>query len=157
MSATTDTTRAPATNELVITRIFDAPRELVFKAWTDKAQAIYWMGPREYPVVYFEQDLRPGGMWRARLHPVAGGDDLWQGGVCREVVPPERFVFTFAWDSKSGLPGDETLITITFDDDHGKTRMTFRQSPFESVGQRDGHRDGWNSTFDRLAEHLRAA
>ena len=73
----------------------------------------------------------------------------------REVVEPERLAFTFAWDRDDGGRGHETLVTVTFADHQGgKTRMTFRQAVFESVGQRDGHQGGWNSAFDRLAEHV---
>ena len=69
-------------------------------------------------------------------------------------MEPERLVFTFAWDQEDGRRGHETLVTITFAEQRGRTTMTFRQAVFESVGDRDGHQGGWNSTFDRLAEHL---
>ena len=85
------------------------------------------------------------------------GYDLWQGGVYREVVEPERLVFTFAWDQEDGSRGPETLVTIDFVELGGKTRMIFRQSPFNTRSNRDGHSQGWNSAFDRLAEALAAA
>jgi uncharacterized protein YndB with AHSA1/START domain len=75
------------------------------------------------------------------------------GGVFREVVAPERVVFTFAWDEE-GERGLETLVTVTFAEEEGKTRMTFRQVPFQSIEERDGHRGGWTSSFDRLAEYV---
>ena len=81
------------------------------------------------------------------------GRDLWMGGVFREVVAPERLVFTFAWEEE-GEGGLETLITVTFAERDGKTLMTFHQTPFQSDGERDGHQGGWTSTFDRLDEHL---
>jgi uncharacterized protein YndB with AHSA1/START domain len=146
-----DTVAAPADRELVITRVFDAPRELVWRVWTDPAHARAWMGPRGFTAVHQEQDGRPGGAWRLCLRPDGGGPDLWQGGVNREIVPPERLVFTFAWDAPDGGRGPETLVTVTFAEKDGKTEMTFRQSPFTSVEERDGHRGGWNSAFDRLA------
>ena len=139
---------------LVITRVFDAAPIRVFRAWTDPAQGLRWIGPRDYPVVHIEGDVRPGGRWRACLRGRADGRELWQGGVYREVVEPERLVFTFAWDEEDGRAGPETLVTVTFAEQGGKTRMTFRQEPFDSVANRDGHRDGWNSTFDRLKELL---
>lgn len=138
---------------LVITRTFDAPRELVFKAWTDPRHAMNWWGPRDYPATQMKMDVRPGGAWRNCLTSTEDGKELWQGGVFREVAPPERLVFTFAWE-EAGERGLETLVTITFADVGGKTRMTFRQAPFRSVAERDGHRGGWNSSFGRLDEHI---
>jgi uncharacterized protein YndB with AHSA1/START domain len=143
--------------ELVIIRVFDAPRELVFKAWTDPRQSAQWMGPRGFTACHQEIDLRPGGAWRACLRPDDGGQDLWQGGAYREVVEPERLVFTFAWDGDDGRPRNEMLVTVLFEEQGGKTKMIFRQIAFESLEQRDGHQGGWNSTFDRLEEHLAGA
>jgi len=144
----------PDDRTLVITRLFNAPPASVFKAWTDPAIAKTWMGPRGFTATHSEGELRPGGAWRACLRRDADGKELWQGGVYREIVVPERLVFTFAWDDENGQPGHETLVTITFAAEHGRTRMTFRQATFDSIGQRDGHQGGWTSTFERLAEHL---
>ena len=110
-------------------------------------------GPRDYPAAQVKLDVRPGGAWRHCLRSTETGNDLWHRGVFREVVAPERLVFTFAWEEE-GERGLETLVTVTFADDGGKTRMTLRQTPFQSDGERDGHQGGWNSTFDRLADHL---
>jgi uncharacterized protein YndB with AHSA1/START domain len=160
MTASTARARAPAPvmepeeRVLVITRTFDAPRELVWKVWTDPSHARHWMGPRGFTATHFEQDARPGGKWRGCLRGDDGSRELWQGGVFREIVEPERIVYTFAWDREDGSRGHETLVTITFAEQDGKTRMTFHQAVFDSAGQRDGHRGGWNSTFDRLAEYL---
>lgn len=150
------TSAAPSAmeRELVITRVFDAPRSLVFRLWADPAHAKHWMGPRGFTASHLEQDLRPGGAWRLCLYQDDGGRDLWQGGVYREVVEPERLVFTFAWDGENGRRGHETLVTVTFAEHQGKTKMTFRQAVFPSVEQRDGHRQGWSSSFDRLAEYV---
>ena len=143
----------PAERELVITRVFDAPRDLIFRAWTDPRQAVQWWGPRDYPATHLEMDVRPGGVWRGRLRSIADGRELTLGGVFREIVAPERVVFTFAWDEE-GERGIETLVTVTFAEEEGKTRMTFRQVPFQSIEERDGHRGGWTSSFDRLAEYV---
>jgi uncharacterized protein YndB with AHSA1/START domain len=142
---------------LEIVRVFDAPRSLVFKAWTDPAHTVRWMGPRGYTATHYEQDQHPGGKWRACLRRDEDGHESWQGGELREVVPPERLVFTFAWDQDDGRPGHETLVTITFADEQGKTRMTFRQAVFASVESRDGHRGGWSSAFDRLQDLMAQA
>jgi len=140
---------------LEITRIFDAPRALVFAAWTDPAHLKHWMGPRDHPAVELGGELRQGGAWRTCLRSTKDGRDLWQGGVYREIVEPERLVFTFAWDQEDGSPGPEMLVTITFDErDGGKTMMTLRQAVFNTRENRDGHRFGWNSSFDRLGDYL---
>jgi uncharacterized protein YndB with AHSA1/START domain len=144
----------PADRVLVISRLFDAPRALVYQAFADPKQALQWAGPRDYPAVHIEGDLRPGGPWRTCLKGIEDGRLLWQGGVYLEVVPNEKLVFTFAWDQEDGSAGPETLVTITFADRNGKTLMTFRQAVFNTVANRDGHRGGWNSAFDRLAELL---
>ena len=144
---------AEAERELVITRVFDAPRELVFEVWTDPRHAKAWWGPKNYPVTHLEMDVRPGGAWRHCLTSTENGRELWQGGVFREVVAPERLVFTFAWEEE-GERGLETLVTVTFAAEGRKTRMTFRQTPFRSIEERDGHRGGWSSSFDRLDAHL---
>jgi uncharacterized protein YndB with AHSA1/START domain len=143
----------PADRILTLTRVFDAPRELVFRAWTDPKHILQWWGPKNYPAVELTMDVRPGGRWRNRLRSTETGDDLWHGGVFREVVPPERLVFTFAWD-EAGERGLETIVTVTFAEQNGKTVMTFRHEPFRSVEEREGHKGGWTSTFDRLAEFL---
>ena len=147
----------PGERVLVITRVFDAPRELIWKLWTDPAHAKHWMGPRGFTAIHFEQDPRPGGAWRGCLRQDDGSRELWQGGTFREIVEPERLVYTFAWDREDGSRGHESLVTITFAEQGGKTKMRFHQAEFESVGQRDGHQGGWNSSFDRLAEYAARA
>jgi uncharacterized protein YndB with AHSA1/START domain len=138
---------------LTITRLFAAPRALMFKVWTDATHVAKWWGPRDYPATQLTMDVRPGGRWRGRLQSKEDGRVLWHGGVFREVVPPERLVFTFAWEEE-GERGLETVVTVTFTDQDGRTLMTFHQAPFKSTGERDGHGGGWTSTFDRLEEAL---
>lgn len=147
---------ALAEPELVIMRVFNAPREVVWRAWTDPKHAVRWWGPKEYPATDLEMDLRPGGIWRGRLRSPTDGSELSHKGVFREVTPPERLVFTFSWD-EDGERGLETLVTITFADQGDKTLMEFRQIPFQSVEERDGHRYGWGSAFERLDAALLAA
>jgi uncharacterized protein YndB with AHSA1/START domain len=144
---------APAEQELIITRTFAAPRALVFAAWIDPRHAVNWWGPPDYPATHMEIDARPGGRWRHCLRATRDGRELWHGGVFREVVPPERLVFTFSWEEE-GERGLETLVTVTFAQEGGGTRMIFRQTPFRSVHEYDGHQEGWTSTFDRLDVHL---
>ena len=75
-------------------------------------------------------------------------------GVYREIVEPDRIVFTFAWEDEKGDPGHETLVTVTFAEHDGKTKLTFHQAVFESIAVRDSHREGWSECFDRLEAHL---
>ena len=150
MSMTDD---RPRQRELVINRVFDAPRELVFKVWTDPKHLAQWWGPRDYPASEISADVRPGGKYRHCLNSSAGDMSLWLKGEFREIVPPEKLVFTFSWEEE-GERGLETLVTITFADEGGKTRMLFRQSPFQSDVECDGHRLGWSSSFQRLDDHL---
>ena len=139
--------------ELKIERIFRAPRERVFRAWTDPNQALHWWGPKDYPGFFLEMDVRVGGAWCGKLRSVADGTVLTHRGVFRAIVEPSLLSFTFAWDEE-GERGLETLVTLTFEDLGGRTRFTLHQAPFQSDGERDGHGAGWNSTFDRLEEAL---
>jgi uncharacterized protein YndB with AHSA1/START domain len=155
----TNTSADPAAGRgLVITRTFDAPRDLVFKLWTDPAHLKNWMGPRGFTFSELSYDVRPGGKWRGRLREDNGDRDLWQGGVYHEIVPPERLVFSFYWDNNAMGPGPEsqTIVTVTFAEHGGKTTMTFHQAPFQVVEQRDGHIHGWQSAFDRLVDYIEA-
>jgi uncharacterized protein YndB with AHSA1/START domain len=111
-------------------------------------------GPRDYPATYLDMDVRRGGAWRCCLRSTETGKELWQGGVFRDVAPPDRLEFTFSWDEE-GERGLETLVTVTFIEQDGKTLMTFRHAPFQSIKERDGHQGGWTSTFDRLVDYLR--
>lgn len=151
------TTDAPCGRELSVTRVFDAPRELVWRAWTEPGAALRWMGPAAHPATHYEQDLRPGGHWRGCLRG-EDGIDLWQGGVYKEIIEPERLVFTFAWDGGDGQPdhlrGHETVVTVQFADEAGKTKMQFHQAVFLTEEQMKGHAEGWNGTFQRLGEYL---
>jgi uncharacterized protein YndB with AHSA1/START domain len=82
------------------------------------------------------------------------GAEHWKQGVYREVVEPERLVFTFAWEDAEGKPGHQTLVTLTFAEHGDKTELTLHQAVFESVARRDEHRRGWASTLERFAEYL---
>jgi uncharacterized protein YndB with AHSA1/START domain len=145
----------PADRVLVISRIFDAPRELVFRAWTDPEHLVRWMGPRGFTSSIEHSELRPGGAYRIYMRGPEG-DDHWTQGVFREIVEPERLVMAGSWaDAQGNATSPETLLTLTFEEHEGKkTRLTLHQAIFESVTARDEHRGGWNSSLDRLAEYL---
>ena len=139
--------------ELVFTRVFDAPRSVVFRAWTDPQQVAQWWGPQGFSVVFLEMDVRPGGAWRKRMRSPAGAD-YWRRGVYREVVEPERLVFTYISDDPESDPEHETIVAVSFTDNGAKTLMTFRQAEFESAAARDSHRHGWTSCMERFAAYL---
>lgn len=153
------TTSATATSdrELVITRIFDAPRSLVFRAWTDPEHMVQWLGPQGFSSKILKSELRVGGAYRFHMRDPQGGDH-WQQGVFREIVEPEKLVFSYEWANAQGqATRPQTVVTILLEEMGGKTRLTLRQGLFESVTACDDHRGGWNSSFERLAEHLNAA
>jgi len=135
--------------ELVITRVFDAPRELVWKAWTEPERLKQWSAPKGFTIPVAEGEMRPGGAWKSCMRK-PDGTELWLAGVYQEIDEPRRLVFTHAWLDGNGKPGPETLVTVTLTERAGKTEMSFRQSGFDSAESRDGHAGGWNECFDRL-------
>ena len=139
--------------DLTITRVFDAPRELVFTAWTRPDHLASWLGPHGFTGAAVTLDPRPGGRWRACIRSPEG-EEHWMHGVYREVRTPDRLVFTFAWDTE-GDRRTETLVTIGFADLDGKTEMTFTQTGFPAATDRDSHHEGWTSAFDDLAGFIR--
>jgi uncharacterized protein YndB with AHSA1/START domain len=156
MGAAANLVTEPADRVLVITRVFDAPRSLVFKAWTDPEHMVHWFGPRGFKSTVLKNDLRPGGAYR--IHMLGPDGDHWTQGVYREVVPPERLVMVGSWADAHGNPTrPETTLTLLFEDHGGKTKLTLHNAVFESATARDAHQSGWNSSLDCLAEYLAAA
>jgi uncharacterized protein YndB with AHSA1/START domain len=140
--------------ELVITRVIDAPRSLVFKAWTQPEHIARWWGPQDFTTIYCEMDIRVGGAYRFGMRSPQG-TERWKRGVYREIVEPERIVFTFTWENPADdVPHHELLTTVTLDEVGAKTRLTLRQGPFTAARHRDSHGSGWTSTFERFAEYL---
>lgn len=152
--------------DIVITRVFDAPREKVWKAWTDPKQQVRWFGPKTYTAHSATIDLRVGGRSISAMRSPEG-KDIWSTGVYREIVPLEKIVLTdsFADEhgnevpaSAYGMEGDwpeELLITVTFKDyEGGKTLFTLRHTGLPEIHGRDAA-NGWNESFDKLAEILK--
>ena len=153
MTAPSDSATLEAGPELLITRLFDAPPSLVFKAWTQPEHLVRWLGPTGFSASEVRIDLRPGGTWSAVITS-ADGKSHGMTGIYREIAPPERLVFSFAWDEEDA---QQMLIALTFREHGGKTEMTFRQTGLRSVESRDSHRGGWNECFDKLPGFLAQA
>ena len=139
--------------ELVITRIFDAPRALVFRAWTEPERAALWWGPQGFTTISCRMDVREGGAWRLSMRSPEGTVHS-KIGVYREIIAPERLVLTYAWEDAEGRPGRETLVTVTFAELGSKTRLTLHHQGFEGVASRDSHYGGWSSCMERFAAFL---
>jgi uncharacterized protein YndB with AHSA1/START domain len=139
-------------SDLTITRVFDAPRDLVFAAWTNPDHLAKWWGPENFTTSSCTVRLEEGGRWRTCI--TDGAAEHWASGVYHEIVPPERLVFSFSWEEPEGAREHDTLVTVTFADLGGKTGMTFHQEVFRSDAERDGHVDGWRQCFADLAAHL---
>lgn len=154
-----------AVRDLVITRIFDAPRELVWRAWTDPERMKLWWGPKTFTAPAGKIDLRVGGAFLFCMRSPEG-QNFWSTGVYREIVAPSLLVYTdnFADEkgnvvpaSHYGLPGDwteEMVVTVTFEEHEGKTKMTLRHAGLPSGEMSEMTGTGWNGSFDKLAESL---
>ncbi len=152
--------------EILITRVFDAPRELVFKAWTDPGMLMRWWGPKSFTAPHCAIDLRVGGKYLFCMRSPEG-QDYWSTGVYREIVPPERLVMTDSFADADGnvVPAThygmgadiplELHVTVTFEEFEGKTRMTLRHVGFPPGEMSDLVGAGWNESFDKLAEALK--
>jgi uncharacterized protein YndB with AHSA1/START domain len=137
-----------ADNELLITRTFDAPVELVFRLWSQREHMMRWLGPAGFQCTSLVMDFRPGGHWRACIESATAGP-YWMGGQYRDIDAGRRIVFTFAWDSEAGGTERETIVTVTLTEEGGKAVQRFHQTPFDSVESRDSHVGGWDSCFDK--------
>ncbi|HYL57325.1 MAG TPA: SRPBCC domain-containing protein [Candidatus Acidoferrales bacterium] len=148
-SAVTDTEN----HELVIKRIFNAPRAMVWKAWTDPEHLMRWWGPHGFTTTSCKMDVRPGGSWRITMKSPQGREDR-QRGVFREVVEPERLIFTYAFEDEAGNAGHEMIVSVSFAERGESTELTIHQTQFETVAVRDDHVRGWNEALDHLATLL---
>ena len=140
---------------LVLTRMFDAPRERVFEAWLDPKQISEWIGPRTIKAEALELSPKLGGRYRIFMRGNDGKGPT-VGGVFREIVRPERLVMTWKWetDHPMGEAGEDTLITLTFRAVGARTEMTLRHEFFAKKESRDSHNEGWGASFDKMAEML---
>lgn len=168
MVANNSEATATSDQELVIMRVFDAPRELVWKAWTEPEHMMRWWGPKGFTSPACKIDLRVGGVYLNCMRSPEG-QDYWSTGVYREIVPPERIVCTDSFADQEGnvVPAShygmsadfplEMLVTVTFEEQGGKTKLTLKHVGLPAGGDRDGAQQGWSESFDKLAEVLAKA
>lgn len=153
-------------DELVITRFFDAPRERVWKAWTEPEHMMKWWGPKNFTAPACKMDFRVGGKYLFCMRSPEG-KDYWSTGVYQEIVKPERLIFTDSFADENGNVvsgahygmGDdfplEMTVIVTFEDMGGKTKMTLRHTSMPAGDMSKMAGQGWNESFDKLAESLK--
>jgi uncharacterized protein YndB with AHSA1/START domain len=159
--------------EFVTSRTFDAPRERVWKAWTEREQLMQWFGPKGFTMSAAKLDFRPGGSFHYCLRS-ADGKEMWGKFVYREIVAPERIVMVNSFSDKEGnltrhpmspTWPSEMLTTTTLTEEKGKTTVTIRWVPLHPTAEErktfdtshDGMRQGWSGSFDQLTEYLKKA
>ncbi|MHB8574746.1 MAG: SRPBCC family protein, partial [Dehalococcoidia bacterium] len=150
--AKTQIIATPGVPQIVITREFDAPRELVFRAFTDPALLVQWLGPRALTMTIDRHEIRDGGTWRY-VHRDADGNEAAFHGVCHGTPSPDGIVRTFEFE---GAPGHVSLETATFEDRGGRTLLR-QNAVFQSVEARNamvqsGMEGGVNESMERLEE-----
>lgn len=153
--------------ELRVVRTFDAPREKVWRAYTEPSLVRRWWGPKGFTAPIVESELRPGGRYLYCMRS-PDGKDYWSAGWFKEFSPPERIVAIDSFADREGnivpasyygLSGDwplEAEMVITFEEEGGKTRMTMRQPDVPAGPDRNNAIQGWNESMDKLEEMLRA-
>jgi uncharacterized protein YndB with AHSA1/START domain len=146
-------------HKLVVSREFNAPRELVWKAWTEPAQLKQWLELGEgMAIESIRIDLRAGG--RFRFQTTMDGEFFTAAGTYLEVTPPERLVYTWAWEKDGAgtafgeIEGTETQVTVDFVDLGQRTRLVLTHEKFTSTESRDRHQGGWQDWLGRLARFL---
>ena len=162
-----------ADREISATRVFDAPRELVWKAWTERERLMQWFGPKGFVMPAAKLDFRPGGVFHYSLQS-PDGLEMWGKFVYREIVAPERIVLVNSFsDAKGGLTRPplsdtwplEMLSTTTFIEQDGKTIITLRWVPLNPTEEErktfdtshEGMKQGWTGTMDQLTAYLAKA
>ena len=169
-SATASAAEKATASEFVITRTFDAPREVVWRAFTDLERMKAWWGRKGFVVIASKMDLRPGGTYHYGLR-APDGSTMWGRFVYKEIVRPERIVLVSSFSDEAGgvtrHPGHmdwplEMLTTFTFAEEGGRTRLTVKSVPLNPteterktfVAGHDSMRQGWTGTLDQLTASL---
>jgi uncharacterized protein YndB with AHSA1/START domain len=151
-AAATEAGAAADEKTLRLVRIFDAPIEMVFEAWTVPEQIVQWWGPENYDVPEYRIDMREGGAWRTVMRDPDGGDHV-VSGVYHEISRPDRLVFSWGWET-DGVRGHETVVTIELKALDARTELTLTQREFETKESCELHGSGWTSSFVCLGTYL---
>ena len=161
---------ASAQQDFVISRIFDAPRQQVWRAWTDREELMKWFGPKGCTLPHATLDLRPGGIFHYAMR-TPDGHEMWGKWTFREIIAPEKLVLVSSFsDAQGGITRHpmsaywplETLSTTTFEEQGGKTKLTIRWAPWNATESErntfaeahSGMQQGWGGTFEQLAAYL---
>lgn len=152
--------------DFTITRDFDAPRELVFRAWTDCDHFSHWFGPKDFTTPHCSIEPRPGGTWTSSMRSPEGSE-FWSSGTIVEIDEPSRLVVDEGFSDEHGnrisaqeygmsddMPSEERM-TLTLEEHRGRTRLTVRQGIPTDVAERNGAPQGWQETLDKLDSYLR--
>lgn len=146
----------PTADELRITRVFNAPRKLVWQAWTTPAMLVHWFGCAAFSTIDAEADVREGGQWRVVMR-APDGTDFPAYGTYTAVRPIDHLAFTHQWEKQVvevNPANHRTQVTVDLYEEGAKTRMEFRQTGLASEASRDSHIGGWCDSMDKLAEQF---
>jgi len=146
---------AVAERTLIIERIFDAPPEIVFEAWTKPEHLTKWWGPTAFTLPFCELDFREGGRYRFCMRSPAG-EDHWVWGEYKAIEPPERLEFTWNREDADGNIWNSTVVRLTFANADGRTKFTLNQTLFDTTADRDDHNGGWTQCLERLNSYVSA-
>lgn len=141
---------------LVLTRMLQAPIELVFKAWSHPKNLVRWWGPNDFTLPHCEQDFRVGGKYRFCMR-APDGSDHWVRGEYTHIDPPSRLVFTWLREDGTGDIWCDTVVAITLEQRGASTVLTLNQTTFATVAHCEEHAFGWNECLDRLAAFTRGS
>ena len=145
IETTTDTDQ----RTLVLTRTLNAPRELVFEAWSDPKHLVSWWGPTDFTLPHCEQDFRVGGKYRFCMR-APDGSDHWVRGEYTHINTPARLVFTWLREVATGDIWCDTVVEITLEQHGATTLLTLNQTTFATVAHCEEHAIGWNECLDRM-------
>ncbi|MBB3132719.1 uncharacterized protein YndB with AHSA1/START domain [Rhizobium pisi] len=155
MNVTSEAKASGLSREILLVRDIDAPRDLVFSLWTEPKHLLHWWGPHNCSAPSVSVDLREGGAWR---HCILGADgkEYWSRGTYLEISPPERLVFTFAWENEDGKSGHEMHVTIELAESGEGTRLVFRKRELPSDTEFKLQSEGWVEALEKVAAYAEA-
>ena len=153
----------PTTHKLVVVRDFEAPRELVWRAWTDPSQTKQWLGFEHMAVESIVADLQVGGRFRIQMKKADDGEYYTAVGTYLEVKTLERLVYTWDWEKDGAgtefgeVEGNDTQVTVELHPNGKFTRLILTHEKFLSAQRRDNHEKGWNDWLERMAKFVETA